>query len=614
MEDLLLDIIAQLRANTDANNDPARLERTLRRYNKQAHEKERRYAKKYLFPYYLRIKNEEPAHWQSWNITPELEKRLIKLLQIKPRRTASGVATITVLTKPWKCGSNCLYCPNDLRMPKSYLTDEPACQRAERNFFDPYLQVASRLRTLTQMGHTTDKVELIVLGGTWSDYPQSYQVWFVTELFRALNDLGREDAASYVETQVQKREDSYKAFGIQNERDVLRSALQEVQQQVLEGALTYNQAMVELYERNPSWQQVSATQKAAMDDLRTQHALNENGKHRCVGLVIETRPDSITTDNLFLIRQLGCTKVQIGIQSLNPDILRLNHRGIEVSTIQRAFALLRLFGFKIHIHFMANLFGANPEADKADYRKLVTESTYLPDEVKLYPCALVAGTGLCAHFEDGSWKPYSEETLVEVLVDDLLATPPYTRVSRMIRDISSHDILAGNKKVNLRQLVEERAQKVAHETNTPIREIRFREIATGSAERSTLSLEVVPYETSVSQEYFLQWTTPEHKIAGFLRLSLPKQEVVKQFENELPIHSHEAMIREVHVYGKVAGLHEEGSNAQHTGLGKRLIQKACEMAREAGYDRTNVISAIGTREYYRNLGFADAGLYQQKLL
>ena len=112
----------------------------------------------------------------------------MRTLRMKPRRTASGVATITVITKPWKCSSDCLYCPNDLRMPKSYLHAEPACQRAERNFFDPYLQVASRLRALEQMGHLCDKVELIVLGGTWSDYPISYQTWFVFELFRALDD------------------------------------------------------------------------------------------------------------------------------------------------------------------------------------------------------------------------------------------------------------------------------------------------------------------------------------------------------------------------------------------------------------------------------------------
>ena len=118
----------------------------------------------------------------------ELERRLLQVLRMKPRRTASGVATITVITKPWPCSGDCLFCPNDLRMPKSYLHAEPACARAEQNCFDPYLQVSARLTALSQMGHATDKIELIVLGGTWSDYPQGYQTWFMSELFRALND------------------------------------------------------------------------------------------------------------------------------------------------------------------------------------------------------------------------------------------------------------------------------------------------------------------------------------------------------------------------------------------------------------------------------------------
>ena len=150
--------------------------------------KARPLSKRQLMAFYLDVQKNQPERWSSWGLSDEQQRRLVRTLQMKPRRTASGVATITVLTKPWKCSSNCLYCPNDLRMPKSYLADEPACQRAERTFFDPCLQVATRLKALTEMGHITDKVELIVLGGTWSDYPESYQIWFIRELFRALND------------------------------------------------------------------------------------------------------------------------------------------------------------------------------------------------------------------------------------------------------------------------------------------------------------------------------------------------------------------------------------------------------------------------------------------
>ena len=175
MEDALKELIDALRTNP-ARVDEAWLSRLLRRHNRTMHDAKRSVAKRRLLPYYLSVKANNPAKWESWNVDATVEARLLRILRMKPRRTASGVATVTVITKPWPCSSNCLYCPNDIRMPKSYLHDEPACQRAERNFFDPYLQVRSRVTALKEMGHVTDKIELIVLGGTWSDYPEAYQI------------------------------------------------------------------------------------------------------------------------------------------------------------------------------------------------------------------------------------------------------------------------------------------------------------------------------------------------------------------------------------------------------------------------------------------------------
>ena len=186
MESILLEILEKLRAGERV--DERALKAVLHAHDKLLAPGEKHFSKKALLPFYLRVKEREPERWRAWGVTPELERALVRALRMKPRRTASGVATITVITKPWPCSSNCLYCPCDVRMPKSYLADEPACQRAERACFDPYLQVSARLQALTQMGHPTDKVELIVLGGTWSDYPRAYQIWFVAELFRALND------------------------------------------------------------------------------------------------------------------------------------------------------------------------------------------------------------------------------------------------------------------------------------------------------------------------------------------------------------------------------------------------------------------------------------------
>ena len=651
MEKTLLNIVAALR-ETDGPLEANALDRIIRARNREVAGPVRYVAKKQLLPFYQDVKAHQPETWRSWDIDEALEGRLIRTLQVKPRRTASGVATVTVLTKPWPCSSACLYCPNDVRMPKSYLADEPACQRAERNWFDPYLQVAARLRTLHQMGHVTDKVELIVLGGTWSDYPESYQIWYMHELFRALNDIVDENA---IERECEARREAYRAAGIACERDELAAQVAPAQARVQAGETTYNQVVRELYgcgreneitsgqyssetniknsnisssvrsiansssatadppaAINPhtGWAAVASWQTATFEQLEALQHANESAGHRCVGLVVETRPDAVTAPRLALLRRLGCTKIQMGIQSLDERILRANRRGIDVARMQQAFELTRIFGFKTHAHFMANLLGATPESDCADFRRMVDGDAFKPDEIKLYPCALVDGTGLVAHWRDGSWQPYSEEELINLLADDVLTTPPFTRISRMIRDISAHDIMCGNKKVNLRQLVEAEVAR----RGVPAQEIRSREIAFGAATDEQLALDEVAYETTNTRERFLQWITPEGRIAGFLRLSLPNAAYVEERAADLLISPGEAMIREVHVYGRVAGLGKGGQNAQHRGLGKALVERACEIARGEGYAAVNVISAVGTRGYYRKLGFADGELYQRREL
>ena len=649
-----LEIILSALREQEQPLDANALDRIIRARNRELRGPVRAVAKKKLLPFYQKVKESDPELWRGWDIDDALEALLVRTLRMKPMRTASGVATVTVLTKPWPCASACLYCPNDIRMPKSYLADEPACQRAERNWFDPYLQVALRLRTLADMGHTTDKVELIVLGGTWTDYPREYRFWFTRELFRALNEAADADAQR---ASIAGRRAFYEHCGVLSERDGRAAFARNEQARVTCGELTYNQAVRELYGNDAGWRQASNSQTAALADVTLEHALNVQAAHRSVGLVIETRPDCITPGALTEMRTLGATKVQIGIQSLDQHILDANLRRISLDRIGRAFELARLFGFKIHAHFMANLYRATPESDVAGYRALVTDRRFLPDEVKMYPCALVDGTGLVAHWRDGSWKPYTEGELIDVLVANMQVTPPYVRVSRMIRDISSHDIMTGNKKVNLRQMVDEELAR----RGAAVAEIRTREIGTRDANLSDLSLAEFPYETTVSNERFLQWVTPDGKIAGFLRLSLPKADAIAatraEAENEcgiigergrkaippesddaphqakrdiaptsanaqselaardaFPLSAGEAMIREVHVYGAVAALGHASTGAQHTGLGRKLVARACDIARDAGYERINVISAVGTREYYASLGFEQHGLYQQKKL
>ncbi|MDO5117989.1 MAG: tRNA uridine(34) 5-carboxymethylaminomethyl modification radical SAM/GNAT enzyme Elp3 [Eggerthellaceae bacterium] len=608
MEAIILDIANRLKSNETIDADE--LARIIRAHNEGIIDVSLHASKKKLLPFYLRARKTDPAFWRDRGIDDGTETKLLSLLQVKPRRTASGVATITVITKPHTCSSACIYCPNDIRMPKSYLTDEPACQRAERAYFDPYLQVVSRMKALTEMGHPTDKIELIVLGGTWSDYPLDYQYWFMTGLFRALNDMSDasipEDA---VQAHAHKLAEQYRQAGISRDRDELFEQTRDVQARIDSGELTYNQAFAEQYGDESPWTRIASWQKADASDLAVEHKRNHNAGKRVVGLVVETRPDLITPKTLAQLRSFGCTKVQIGIQSLDESILRANHRALDLGQLTRAFDLLRLFGFKTHTHFMVNLYGSDPEHDKADYERFVTDERFRPDEVKLYPCVLVKGTLLASLHESGAWQPYDEETLIDVLAHDVAITPPYTRISRMIRDISAKDIIAGSKKTNLRQLVD---GKLARD-DADISEIRTREINDAETAAETLILDDVAYKTHATDEHFLQWVTPEGLIAGFLRLSLPHQSAWDTYDG-LPTLSDEAMIREVHVYGKAARLHTPGESAQHRGLGKALITRACEIAKEAGFKRINVISAIGTYEYYSNLGFYDSGLYQQKEL
>lgn len=567
--------------------------RFIRAKNAGVTDTRRHLKKRALLPYFLAMEERFPGFWEERGIDETVRERLVTLLRAKPRRTASGVATITVITKPWPCAGTCRYCPNDLRMPKSYLADEPACQRAEQSFFDPYLQVSSRLNTLHSMGHPVDKVELIVLGGTWTDYPAPYRRWFIKRLFDALNDGPGPEAR----TERARIKADYRARGLARSAEENAALVDAEQHRVNAGDKTYNQAWAHLYGTDPARTALAAEQTASYEEVGAAQRANETAASRCVGLSLETRPDAISYGSLTAMRRLGCTKVQIGVQSLDGGRLLASDRAAGPDTVARAFALLRLHGFKIHAHMMANLPGADPASDKADYRRLVTDPRFRPDEVKLYPCALIGGTALERDWKAGRWRPYDRDELMDVLASAVAVTPSYMRISRMVRDFSAADIVAGNREANLRQAVEER---LAAE-GAPVTEIRMREIAGADADGAELSLGTTSYDGDVAEERFLSWTLPDGRIAGFCRLSLPREDEV-------------AMIREVHVYGRVSHLGTRGPGAQHRGLGRALVEEACRQAADAGYTAIDVISAVGTRPYYRTLGFEDHGLYQRRAL
>ncbi len=534
---------------------------------------------------------------------PPYEEAVIERLRRKPTRTVSGVTPVTVLTKPFPCPGECIFCPSDLRMPKSYLLGEPGAQRAEQNAFDPYLQTYTRLLSLRAIGHPTAKIEMIILGGTWSFYPENYQIWFIKRVFDALHDFSKE---------IDLRQEVWDALRDSTFHPDNDAAVDTVQGVNL--SRTYNQLVQDIYseETRRSSEMAQAVARgererspvdeyATWEELEAAHRENETSACRNVGLVVETRPDHISVEEVLRIRRLGGTKVQIGFQSLNDEVLRLNKRGHDVAATHRAVNLLRRVGFKIHAHWMPNLYGSSPDADISDYSAMFDDPDLRPDELKVYPCSLIESAELMQNYENGSWKPYTHDELLYVLTECFKRTPEYCRLTRVIRDIPSTDILTGNQMTNFRQLVDvEMERQGARSGDIRSREVRHRQISADE-----LHLDEVRYTSGIGNEIFLQYITEERDITAFLRLSLPNTPALTDEVDDA------AIIREVHVYGQALDIGESSpGRAQHVGLGTQLIERAAEIAKEQGYKRLAVISAVGTREYYRKRGFADGALYQ----
>ncbi len=476
---------------------------------------------------------------------------LLSRIRMKPMRTASGVAPVTVLTAPAGCPAACIFCPDDYRMPKSYIHDEPGCQRAERDGFDPFLQTRGRIAAFEQIGHAADKVELLILGGTWSAYSRQYREWYIQRCFDAMN------APSYA----------------------------------------------------------TAPPSASLQEAMSR---NQTARHRNVGLVVETRPDWITPEEVVHLRQLGVTKVQIGVQCLDDRILALNNRGHDVPAVRAALDLLRTAGFKLHLHWMPNLYGTTLDTDREYFDRFFSDPAIRPDELKIYPCSVIGGTELFALYQQGKYQPYTEAELVRLLADIKPGLPPYVRVNRLFRDIPAHHIAAGVTTSNLREVVHAELRR----RGTHCGCIRCREISREPITAGELEPREYRYETSLTEEIFLSFERPApdpgapRQIAGFLRLSHVKTPAAGS-HGFLPEIAGHAMIREVHVYGPVQGLQApEGDKgaAQHIGLGTRLLHEAARISRAAGFTRQSVIAAVGTRPYYAARGFAQGELYMHRTL
>lgn len=459
------------------------------------------------------------------------DRNLLKKIRLKPMRTLSGVTTVTVLTKPYPCPGQCIFCPHYEEMPVSYLPDEPGAMRALFHQYDPFTQVTSRIEALHEIGHPTDKIELLVLGGSWSAYQDEYQSWFIKRCFDAMNGT---------------------------EAETLAQA----------------------------------------------QSLNEQAQHKNVGLVLETRPDLISPDELARMRILGVTKVQLGIQSLDNQILELNHRGHTVEEALHGIALLRAAGYKIVLHWMPNLLGATLDSDREDFNRLWAD--FAPDEIKIYPTQLLKDTQLYDKWKQGEYKPYSTEELIQLISDIKPTIPRYCRVNRVVRDIPSPNVVAGNKRTSLRQDIQDELKSRGEICVC----IRCREVRDQEVEVKSLVLNDLIYTSTGCEEHFLSFNTPDDHLVGFLRLSLPGSNAVDTGIRDL---DHAAIIREVHIYGQSLPVGQEIDGvAQHAGLGTTLLAEGERIAAEKGFHRIAVISAVGTRQYYLNRGYKRGDLYLVK--
>lgn len=493
------------------------------------------------------------AREQKLKLSPTIEKLLLK----RAVRTISGVTPIGILTKAYPCPGRCAFCPTEARMPKSYLSTQPAAARALRNKFHPYRQVASRIAALEDSGHPVSKLEIIVMGGTWSFLPKRYQSWYIKNVYDAANEFK------------------------------------------------------------------SKSLKAAIK-------ANETAKRRIIGLTLETRPDHITQDELALMRTYGCTRVEIGVQTIDDEISDLNLRDQTKEQVAYATKLMREFGFKFCYHLMPGLYGSTPEKDLIMLREIFENSDYKPDFVKIYPCQVLPNSLLADWWKEGKFEPLHDVALIKLLLKMKQFVPEWTRIMRLLRDIPVGNILSGAKFSNLRQILKQQPKKLKEilgdtefdeifhgKFEWPCRCIRCREVgfvAENTAPNSRPVLMRRDYEAAGGTETFLSFESPDKTIIyALLRLRKPNENFVSAYFKS--VLKNAALIREVHSYGSEITVGDSAGVGQHRGLGRKLIAEAERIARdEWDLKRMTIIAGVGTREYYRKFGYKERCTYMTKFL
>lgn len=476
---------------------------------------------------------------------PSFEANCIKLFV----RSGSGILVFTLVMSPgaFSCRWNCHYCPNEPGIARSYHSNEPAVARGKESNFEMIPQFNTRARMYESMKiPTIDKIEVILLGGTFHSYPRAYRTLIMTQIFYAAN----------------------------------------------------------VYKGEPR----------EMKSLEEEQTINETSEHRIIGIVIETRPDCITEQECLAMRKMGITRVQLGVQHTDPEILERVNRGHTYQDAVRAVCLLKLYGFKIDLHVMPDLPGSTPELDAQMLRTVINSG--MADYIKIYPCLLVDYTEIKKWAEEGIWTPYAEtdpEALIRILIDAKETIPEYIRINRLQRDflLKNNNVQLGydskTHKPHLRDILHRRMKAEGKRCRC----IRCREIGDSPFDPDATDLVVREYQTvglngPYGHDYFISIETQDPdpakvKLIGFIRLFFPPRDVHPRFAKDALDGS--ALIRELHVYGRMKSTGSSEFSPQHHGIGTRLLRAAEEIAVQNGYTRVAIISGVGVRKFYEKRGY-----------
>lgn len=500
----------------------------------------------------------------------EEEKELVSdTLKKKPTRTKSGVAIVAVMCHPHKCPhGRCFYCPESDIAPPSYTGEEPAALRGRMFEYHPYVQCFNRLAQLKKIGHPIDKVELIIMGGTFPSRDLCYQEWFVSQCLKAMTDFGL-------------------ILDNNAEFEIDKKLIRE-----------FEKGIVKTYPPNDY---------VLIDDIQL---ANENSKVRCVGMTFETRPDYCKKEHINRMLDFGVTRVELGVQTLSDKLYEKVKRGHTIADVIESNQLLRDSAIKVAMHMMPGLFVRQKE-DLKMFKQLFSDENFKPDMLKIYPCLVTKGSEIYDMWQEGIYRPYNDEEAVDLIVEIKKILPKWVRTMRIQRDIPSTLIEAGVQKSNLGELVYNKLD----ENHINCQCIRCREIGHKKTNENyaleDFRLFKESYTACGGEETFISIEDKnEESIAGFLRFRIPSQNTFRP-----EITDKTALIRELHVYGNMIQIGDKNpSIGQHTGFGEKLLMEAENLAIDNDKDEIAIISGIGTRNYYRKFGYERKGPYMAKKL